>query len=628
MKKNKKYTGADIQVLTDQQHVRKRLSMYTGSIDVMEYKMPNFTNNTFLISNVVFVPAALKVCNEIFDNSVDELLQISKKNKKIQIIANNTTGEYQVTDNGRGVPIDIHPITKRYTAETVFCTLRSGRNFGDDNIIGTIGMNGLGSSLTNFVSDYFNIDIYRDNKHYHQTFTNGATKISKPVITDVISKTTGTTISFKLDPTVFSNVIIPEEVMHNRAIEIAFNNPDVIVEYNTNTYRYKQGLSGIVNSISNKYFSFSNEFMDFNVIFDLSSGVDEQIYTYVNGSFLWEGGICNIQFCNAFYDKTIAHLSKEAKKQKCEITKNDIRTNLLVLGTLKLTNPNFDSQAKTRLTGPTLRKEFDNLINQHWPTFIRKNKEWLDEVLARAFERHHIDANKKAQKDHLKILTKKVPGLIDATSKDRSKCMLFLTEGDSAKFSLQTVRIQETMAMFALTGKINNVYGHTIAEVLQMGKLTNLLAAIGLTPGKKAIRDQLRYGDKIIIAADADVDGADIVTLVINLFYQFWPELYDPNDKPYIHRLIVPNVCLTKGNKRIHFATRQQYETNRNKYPGWTVTYYKGLGSMVEEDWELIAKKLDDFLIPIVDDGLMSNALTLAFDENTNNRKIWLQPTM
>ena len=628
MTKKQEYTSADIDVLSDREHVRLRLPMYAGSIDVMEYKMPDFTGDIFTIKSVEFIPAALKCINEIFDNSTDELLQITKKNKKIQIYANNITGEYKIADNGRGVPIDIHPKTNKHTAETVFGTLRSGRNFGEKDTAGVVGTNGLGSSMTNMVSTYFSVDIYRDHKHYSQMFTNGAANISKPLIKDVISKNTGTTIAFKLDPTIFSNVVIPEEVIHNRAIEIAFNNPDVHVEYNGKSYQYKQGLSGIVSKISKKFFSFSNEIMDFNVIFDINDNIDEQIYTYCNGSFLWEGGICNTQFTNAFYDKTISHLTKEAKKQKCEVTKNDIRINLLVLGTLKLTNPNFDSQAKTRLTGPSLRKEFDELINQHWPLFIKRNKEWLDVVLARAFERHHIDANKKAQKNHQKVLSKKVPGLIDATSRNRSHCMLFLTEGDSAKFSLAGVRVQETMAMYPLTGKINNVYGCTIAEVLNMGKLTNLLAAIGLTPGKKAIRDQLRYGDKIIIAADADVDGASIVTLVINLFYQFWPELYDPKQKPFIHRLIVPNVCLTKGNKRIHFATRQQYESARSKYAGWTVTYYKGLGSMVEEDWELIAKNLNNFLIPIIDDGLMSAALTLAFDENAENRKAWLQPVL
>jgi len=626
MKKKQEYTSADIQVLSDRDHVRIRLPMYAGSIDLAEYKMPDFTGDKFVIRDVAFVPAALKCCNEIFDNSADELLQITKKNKQIHITANTETGEYKVVDNGRGVPIDIHPTTNKHTAETVFGTLRSGRNFGEKETAGVVGTNGLGSSMTNFVSSYFNIDIKRDNKHYTQSFTEGATHISKPIIKDVTSKSTGTTISFKLDPTVFSNVVIPEYVINNRAIEIAFNNPEVAITYNNTLYQYKQGLAGIVSNISQNFFSFSNEFMDFNVIFDVSESIDEQIYTYVNGSFLWEGGICNTQLLNAFYEKTISHLSKEAKRQKCEVTKNDIRVNLLVLGTLKLTNPNFDSQAKTRLTGPTLRKEFDELINQHWSLFVRRNKEWFDVVLARAFERHHIDANKKATKDHLKTLNKKVPGLIDATSKDRTKCMLFLTEGDSAKFSLASVREQDKHALYALTGKINNVYGCTIAEVLQMGKLTNLLAAIGLTPGKKSIREQLRYGDKIVIAADADVDGAAIVSLVINLFYQFWPELYDPNQKPFIHRLIVPNVCLTKVDKRVHFATRQQYETARAKYNGWNVAYYKGLGSMVEADWKLIAKNLDDFLIPVIDDGKMEAALALAFDDNADNRKAWLQP--
>ena len=622
-KKKQDYTSADIDVLTDREHVRLRLPMYAGSIDPMLYLFPDFTQSTFSIKETTFIPAALKCFNEVIDNCADELLQITKKNKKIQITAKPSDGEYRIIDNGRGVPFDIHPKTGRHTAETVFGTLRSGRNFGEKDTAGVVGTNGLGSSMTNMVSSYFNIDIHRDQQHYYQSFTDGATNISKPVITKVVSKNTGTSISFKLDSSVFSSVVIPEEVIHNRAIEIAFNNPDVVVEYNGQPYQYKQGLAGIVSNISNKFFSFSNEFMDFNVIFDVSDNIDEQIYTYCNGSFLWEGGICNTQFLNAFYDKTIEHLAKEAKKQKCEVTKNDIRFNLLVLGTLKLTNPNFDSQAKTRLTGPSLRKDFDELINQNWSLFVRRNKEWFDEVLTRAFERHHVDANKKAQKDHLKSLSKKIPDLIDATSKNRMNCILFLTEGNSAKFSIADVRDQATMAALAMTGKINNVYGCTIAEVLQMGKLTNLLAAIGLTPGKQAIREQLRYG-KIVVAADADVDGSAIVTLVINLFFQFWPELYDSTQQPIIHRLIVPNVCATKGKQRVHFTTRSEYEAKRSKYSGWAISYYKGLGSMVKDDWDLIAKNLNNFLIPIVDDGHMSTALTLAFDENAENRKTWL----
>lgn len=622
MKKTKEYTSDAIKVLSDKEHVRHRLPMYLGSVDHITYNVPCFING-FTTNTIEFIPAALKCVNEIIDNSIDEFTSTTKKNKKLKINADTTTGKYSVIDNGRGVPIDIHPQTKLHTPETVFGSLRSGRNFGDDKAMGTIGNNGVGSSLVNFVSSEFAIDIHRDGKHYTQVFKDGASIIGKPKIKDAVTADTGTAISFQLDPTVFKSVILPEDLMHNRAIEVAFNNPGIVVEYNKQKYSFKRGFDDVIGSISKSFYKFGNETLDFYVSFDITDSIDEQVFTWVNGTFLFEGGICNTQFLNAFYDKTIEHLSREAKKQKCEVTKNDIRQGLTIFGLLKLKAPNFDSQTKTRLTGPNLRKDFDELIEANWSQFVKKNKEWLEQVITRAFERHHKDSNSKALKDHQKNLTKKVPLLTDANSKDRSKCSLFITEGLSACAKLIEVRDPATMAFLPLTGKINNVYGCTPAQILKMDKITNLLTAIGLTPGRPADRNQLRYS-KIITSTDGDVDGSDIVTLLVNLFYT-WPELFDPKQTPIIYRLIVPNVCLTKGKQRIHIPTRSEYDAVKDQYSGWNVSYYKGLGSMVKADWELVMNNLDTLLIPIIDDGLLADTLKLLFDDNADARKQWLQ---
>ena len=157
-----------------------------------------------------------------------------------------------------------------------------------------------------------------------------------------------------------------------------------------------------------------------------------------------------------------------------------------------------------------------------------------------------------------------------------------------------------------------------------MGKITDLLTAIGLVPGHRAVRSQLRYG-KIVIATDADVDGGDIFTLLINLFYQFWPELFDKNYEPIVYRLIAPNICLVKGKKRIHFPTRSEYEKQKDKFHGYEVRYYKGLGSMVGPDWEMILSGETNTLIPVIDDGKMGETLELLFGPNADGRKEWLQ---
>jgi len=297
-----------------------------------------------------------------------------------------------------------------------------------------------------------------------------------------------------------------------------------------------------------------------------------------------------------------------------------------VLATIKLKNPEYDSQAKTRLTGPDLRKEIIAAIDDQWKTFVRKNDSWLQDVLERATLRHHVQANKKAIDEHEKQRRKRVEGLLDATSRVRSECQILITEGDSASSQISEAREPTTTAAFALTGKINNVYGATPAQVLQMGKITDMLSAIGLTPGKRAIRSDLRYG-KIVIATDADYDGDDIFTLLINLFYQFWPELFDKQYEPIVYRLVAPNVCLIKGKQRIHFTKRVEYEAAKDKYKGYEVKYYKGLGSMDKLDWEMILSGKTDTFIPIIDDGKMRSLLKLLFDNDADARKQWLTAT-
>jgi DNA gyrase/topoisomerase IV subunit B len=274
-----------------------------------------------------------------------------------------------------------------------------------------------------------------------------------------------------------------------------------------------------------------------------------------------------------------------------------------------------------------MRKEISNAVQDQWKVFARKNDAWLKEVLERAAERHHRQENKKAINDHEKGLRRKrVEGLLDATGSIRSECQVLITEGLSAKSQISEARNPKTTAAFALTGKVNNVYGNTPAQVLKMGKLTDMLSAIGLTPGKRAERNALNYG-KIVIATDADYDGDDIFTILVNVFYQFWPELFHKNFEPVIYRLVAPNVCLVKGKKRLHFSRRSDYEAAKHKHTGYEVRYYKGLGSMTMEDWEMILSGDTDTMIPIIDDGEMTKTLQLLFSDDVDARKEWLTAT-
>lgn len=629
MAKDKQYTGADIQELTDREHVRIRTQVYLGGMHPATYTIPMLSAEEFSIQEVEFIPAVYKALSEVVDNSIDEFSQITTRNKTLTIKAKPEEGWFSVADNGRGIPIDQRP-TGKYTPEVALASLKAGRNFSDDKEVGTIGQNGVGAACTNYCSSVFEVQINREGKKYEQKFTNGAEKASKPKITTTGGKTTGTQVSFQLDPKVFKNVALPEDLVRNRAMEIALTNPSITVVYNDEQFRYKRGLVEFVEQFAagKTFYSFKidepNVTGEIFLIPQAHDGLDEQMYTWVNSSMLFDGGKCNTQFFNAIFDRTITHLEREAKKTKSEVTRNDVRRGLLALADLKIRNPEYDSQAKTRLTGPDLRKEITSAVDANWKTFSKQVDAWLQDVLVHAQERHHKQADKKAIDEFQKTMRKRVDGLLDATSKVRSQCQVLVTEGLSAKSSICEARNPETTAAFALTGKINNVYTSTPAQVLKMGKVTDLLSAIGLTPGKRAVRSDLNFG-RIVIATDADVDGGDIFTLLVNLLYKFWPELFDKNYEPVVYRLVSPNVVASKGDKRVHFTTRADFEKISDKYKGWTIEYMKGLGSLSMKDWEMVLASESAVYIPIVDDGNISTTLKLLFSDDSDARKAWLQ---
>lgn len=626
----KNYTSDDIQVMSDIEHVRARTQIYLGNTNLATYDIPTLSmTDGFSVQPLEFVPAALRAIYEISDNSVDEFEQNGNPNSLLEIQYSPSTGRVTISDNGRGVPIDKHK-TGLYTPEVVFGSLRSGRNFSADKQKGVRGQNGVGSSCVAFTSQLFEINIVRDGHKYHQLFQHGSELRSDPKITKTSSTKTGTSISFVLDPTVYKSTVIPEQLMINIANEIAFNNARVTVEYtNTDTkktqkFKYAKGLEDLVKKMSNSYFKFTdNDGIEFFVVFDKHVGIDERMFTWVNSVVLFDGGICNTQFMNSFCDIAVTALEKPAKKARCVVTKNDVRQNLLVLGSLKVSDPEFDSQSKTRLTGPNLKSNIHKMIEDQWNMFSKKNKGWLETVVERARTRHHRHKDADAVKDLVKK-SAKVPGLLDATSTDRSKCMVLITEGESASSQIEEVRDPKHVATFAMSGKFNNVYDSTVAEVIGMGKLKNLLSALGLVPGRKAVRSNLPFGGGIIIATDADADGDDIFTLLINLFYKFWPELMDPNQPPLIHRLTAPNVAMSKGSKRVHFIRKADYEAEKHKYAGYTAEYFKGLGSMHKEDWKMVLEN-QKCRVPITDDGNMGEVLKLLFADDADARKVWLQ---
>lgn len=624
MTKQNTYTSNQILVLTDIEHVRKRPQIYVGSMHDIEYSFPIFNENKIdIYQNCRFIPSVLKSFGEIVDNSIDEFNQVYSKSHKLIITADTALGKYTISDNGRGVPIDVHE-TGAHTPEVVFSSLRSGRNFEDGKKAGVIGQNGVGSSCVNYLSKEFKVKINRDNQIYTQTFKDGCSIIGKPKIINGPSKT-GTEISFQLDDTIFNDVKLPDELVKEKCRALAFTNPGIEVIYNKESFKYKKGLRDIIpEGINHHYFEYKDgdRLFEFFVIFDSIKSENEQMFTWLNSSLLLDGGSCNTQFMNGLTDKVINHLAKEAKKQKCKVTRNDIRENLLILGNIKISDPEFDSQSKLRLVGPYLRRDMDTMIDNNWSLFSRRNKDWFEEIMKRAHRRHHSKANDSAIKNHLKSNNKRVDGFKDCTSKNRMECSVFITEGQSASSQILGSRDPKIHASFALTGKINNVYGITPAQLLQMGKITNMLKVIGLTPGVKATKQNLNFGN-ICISTDADPDGNDIYSLLMNIFYQFWPELFSM-DKPIVYRLMSPNLVAYNKKERAYFQNMNEFDKVKSKYKNHSIVYYKGLGSMEIEDWDEILCNLKKYIMPMNYDDDLNRVFELLFSDNANARKEWL----
>ncbi len=621
-----KNTSEEIVVLSDIEHVRKRPTLWLGGTVKETFTVPCL-NDTIQFLPQTFIPAVLRTFNEIIENAVDELNRINIPNKNIKIVANTSSGLFSIEDNGRGIPIDMHS-TGKYTPEVALSQLRAGRNFDDGRIEGTVGQNGVGSACTNFCSVSFKVTIHRNNKKYYQEFSRGTA--APPTITKKVTKDTGTKVEFILDDGVFSNVTLPEQIIINKARELALTNPGLKVDLGINgtkySFCYKDGMSQYLTDVFKKtkkggYFKFTDEHLETFVINGVSDRPDVNVYTWVNSAYLFDGGTCNSQVSNYFCNKVIEQLAAQAKKAKIVINKEDVGADVLLFSNFKVSDPLYDSQAKVRFKGPDLKRNIEKMIDAQWEEFAKKNKSWFNEVFERAKERYNKKADQTAGKEFKKKAAK-VEGLLEATSDDRMSCMLLITEGDSAASQISEARDPKTIASLPLSGKINNVYGCSIAQLIAMVKIADLIKAIGLVPGQKAIRSELRFGS-LGIATDADPDGDGIFTLIVNIIYRFWPELLQDSKNPFVYRMVAPNIVASKKNTRVHFANRKEFEAVQDQYKGYDLEYMKGLGSMNLDDWRqcLAAKKT---FTPVVDNGQLGKLLDLCFSDNSDNRKLWL----
>lgn len=617
-----------IKKLTDYQHARLRTEMYLGSRALHTQAVIQFQDGKPTPTETSWVPALYTAFREVLDNALDEVVGHGHGNR-IDVHYDEKTREISVEDNGRGIPFTWDETHNCHLATLVMTEARAGRNFDERGEVA--GTNGIGASVVNFCSEYFRMDIHRDGERFQQEFTQGdelfgdELKAGEPKITKKQGKT-GTKITLKLSEKVFPDLTLPEAFIRARVTEVAICNPLIKVYYNGEQIKVKPrpeqtlfpGLKPI--NIEVKEDTFRSRFwLVPNWVND-----GEHVHTIVNNIPAFNGGVHIDTFRRLFYGNLLTALEKESKRRKLSPNRSDVTEGILLYNITNMRAPNFDSQSKTRLineeVGQILRKQLED--PELYKDIIKKNKEWIDEIYKRCEERTHKKDSSELARQARKNLRNKVPRLMDATGSDRSKCILFLAEGESAISGMGSVRDPDLHGGMGLRGKVLNVNGEAPKKVLENKELADIMNSLGLIIGEKAVRKNLRYG-RVYIAHDMDPDGLNIGALLINFFHTYWPELFDPKEEPFLYIFRTPFIIAEKGKTRKYWYAHNYHEFKPEDYSGWSITRAKGLGTLTRQDWEY--SLVNPEVYPVTNDGKMKETLDLIFNsKRSDDRKSWI----
>ena len=572
---------------------------------------------------------------EIVDNSVDE--HLAGYCDTIYVTLNND-GSCTVTDNGRGIPVGMH--AKGVSAErVVFTTLHAGGKFDHSVYKTSGGLHGVGSSVVNALSTYMDVEISREGHIYHDRYEKGkpVLKLEKgllPIIGD--TKKTGTKITFLPDPTIFEKTRFKEDEIKSRLHETAYLNPALTIIYDDNregmdehiTFHEEDGLSGFIRDLNANNepvtdivtLSGESDGIQVDVAFQFVNEVHENIMGFCNNIYNAEGGTHITGFKTIFttvinsYARTLGIL----KDKDANFTGADVRNGMTAVISIKHPDPRFEGQTKTKLDNQDAAKAVSTVVNEQVVLYFDRNVDTLKAVIDCAQKAAKI--RKTEEKAKTNLLTKQKYSfdsngkLANCESRDASKCEIFIVEGDSAGGSAKTARNRMYQAILPIRGKILNVEKASIDKVLANAEIKTMINAFGCGFSEGYGNDfditKLRY-DKIIIMADADVDGAHIATLLLTLFYRFMPELIYEG---HVYIAMPPLYkAMPKKGKEEYLYDDEALAEYRKKHKGpFTLQRYKGLGEMdAEQLWETTLDPDRRKLRKVeIEDGRMASDIT------------------
>ena len=579
------YDESQIQVLEGLEAVRKRPGMYIGS------------TSSRGLHHLVY---------EIVDNSIDEALAGFCKNIEVSI---NEDNSITVIDDGRGMPVGIHPKMGKSTVEVIMTVLHAGGKFGGGGYKVSGGLHGVGASVVNALSEYCEVTVTREGHVWQQKYSRGNILCDLTKIGD--SDGHGTKVMFKPDPEIFEDTIFDFEVLASRLRELAFLNKGIAItlidkreeeEERVEKYHYEGGIKEFVSYLNrNKevlhespiYVEGEKDGIIAEIALQYNDGYNESLYSFANNIDTIEGGTHLAGFKSALtraindYAKRFGHIKDSDKN----LSGDDAREGLTAVVSVKISEPQFEGQTKTQLGNSEVRGVVDSIVAEGVSIFLEENpavgKIIIDKALMAARAR---DAARKARELTRKSVLERstLPGkLADCSSKDPKECEIYIVEGDSAGGSAKQGRNRKFQAILPLRGKILNVEKQRLDRILNSETIRSMITAFGAGIGKDFDEEKLRY-DRIIIMTDADVDGAHIRTLLLTFFYRYMRPLIDGG---HVYIAQPPLYKVSKGKKEGYAYTEEELANLLEEFGGKDNTIniqrYKGLGEMnASQLWE------------------------------------------
>jgi DNA gyrase subunit B len=583
VKKESSYSAKDIFVLEGLEPVRKRPGMYIGSTG----------------------PEGLHhLVWEILDNSIDEAMAGYAKNVVVEILDEKTV---KVTDDGRGIPVDIHPQTKKSSLETIMTVLHAGGKFGGGGYKVSGGLHGVGASVVNALSTYVRAEIKRDGGLYVQEYAVGKPKAQVKKIGK--AEGTGTSTTFSPDPAIFSEIVFDRKKILERMRQQAYLTKGIrlfFADYReTEPFYYGFNFSGGIKTYV-EYLNEGGEKLIQDEIFYLhketESGEVEAAIAYTEDIEIQEMGFANniytpdggshITGLRSAITRTLNDYSRQGnflKDNEDNLTGDDVREGLIAIVSVKLFDPQFEGQTKAKLGNPEIRSAVEISVGESFKEFLEKHqsdgKRIIEKCLLAAKARKAAKAAKETvlRKGVLEGLT--LPGkLADCQTRKAEEAELFIVEGDSAGGSAKQGRDRRFQAILPLRGKILNVEKAQIHKMLANNEVKSLIVALGTAIAEEFDISKLRYG-KVVIMTDADVDGSHIRTLLLTLFYRHFPKLIEDG---HIYIAEPPLFKIQQGKSaKYAYSDAERDEILKGMSGNPSIQRYKGLGEMNPDQlWE------------------------------------------